>query len=260
MLSAAILAVIVLGSIFADVIAPKDPAYLDLTNYMSAPSAASLFGTDSLGRDLYSCIWHGGRVSITIGLLSTLISTVAAVLYGTLNALVPKRIGTCMTRFLEILMSVPSLLLVLFLQAAAGNASVLSLSIVIGLTGWYGMALVVCTEVKQLRENEYVIAAKCMGGGFFYVLRTHYAPNFVASIMFMVVMNVRSAIVSESTLSFMGMGLPLEVISWGSILSLAENALMTKAWWLILIPGVFLIAFLLALTNIGQWIQVHNSH
>lgn len=85
------------------------------------------------------------------------------------------------------------------------------------------------TEVRQLRASEYVIAAKCMGGSFFHILRCHLAPNFFSSILFMVVMNVRSAIIAESTLSFMGLGLPIEVVTWGSMLSLAEKALMTDA-------------------------------
>ena len=88
-----------------------------------------------------------------------------------------------------------------------------------------------------------------------HILMRHLGPNFVSSIMFMVVMNIRSAIVTESTLSFMGMGLPLDVISWGSLLSLSNNALMTKAWWIILIPGAFLIALLVCLTNIGNWLR-----
>ena len=102
---------------------------------------------------------------------------------------------------------------------------------------------------RSIRNSEYVIASRCMGGSFFYILWHHLAPNFFSSIMFMVVMNIRSAIVAESTLSFMGIGLPLEVISWGSMLSLSEKALMTKAWWIILIPGVFLIVTLLRFTD-----------
>ena len=104
---------------------------------------------------------------------------------------------------------------------------------VIGLTGWMSIARVVRTEVRQIRGSEFVLASKCMGGGFFHVLWKHLAPNFAASIMFMVVMNVRSAIVAESTLSFMGIGLPVEVITWGSMLSLAEKALLTGSWWII---------------------------
>lgn len=87
------------------------------------------------------------------------------------------------------------------------------------------------------------------------MLRWHLAPNFVSSIMFMVVMNVRSAIAAESTLSFMGIGLPLDVISWGSMLSLSEEALMTRAWWMVLIPGAFLISVLMCLTALGNWLR-----
>ena len=94
-----------------------------------------------------------------------------------------------------------------------------------------------------------------MGGKFFHILQKHLTPNFIVSIMFMVVMNVRGAIGSESTLSFMGMGLPLEIISWGSMLSLSEKALLTRSWWIILIPGAFLVTLLMCLTNIGNYLR-----
>ena len=111
-------------------------------------------------------------------------------------------------------------------------------------------------KLDQYSEsNEYVVAARCMGGGFFYILRKHLAPNFLSSIMFMVVMNIRSAIVEESTLSFMGIGLPLEIISWGSMLSLSEKALLTDGWWIILIPGAFLVVTLLAITGLGDYLR-----
>ena len=125
---------------------------------------------------------------------------------------------------------------------------------------WTSIAKVVRTEVRQLRGSEYILAAKCMGGSFFYILRRHLAPNFLSSIMFMVVMNVRSAMIAESTLSFMGIGLPLEVISWGSMLSLAEKALLTNAWWIVVIPGVFLVVTLLCMTNIGHDLRRRANH
>ena len=117
------------------------------------------------------------------------------------------------------------------------------------------IAKVVRTEVKQIRNSGYVIAARCMGGSFRHVLWKHLTPNFASSIMFMVVMNIRSAIIAESTLSFMGIGLPLEQISWGSMLSNADKALMTKSWWIILIPGLFLTATLMCMTNLGNYLR-----
>lgn len=254
-ISVILLGIIVLCCLFAEVLMTKDPSYLDLKNFNAAPNAEFLFGTDTLGRDIFSGIWYGGRISITIGFLATLISTFIAVVYGSVSGIAPQWLDTLMMRFTEIFLSVPALLLVLFLQAILAQANVLTLSIVIGVTGWAGIAKIIRTEVRQIRSSEYVVASKCMGGRFFHILRKHLAPNFIASIMFMVVMNVRGAIGAESTLSFMGMGLPLEVISWGSMLSLAEKALLSGSWWIILIPGLFLVTLLMCLTNIGNYLR-----
>ena len=258
--SCIILLVIVLGCVFADVICKKDPSYLDLMNYTKAPNAEFWFGTDTLGRDIFSCIWHGGRVSLLIGVASTALSTVIAIVYGAISGIAGEKVDTLLMRFTEIILSIPNLLLIIFLQAIMGRATIGSISIVIGLTSWFGIAKIIRTEVRQLRSSEYVIAEKCMGGSFWHILWKHLAPNFVSSIMFMVVMNVRSAIVAESTLSFLGIGLPLDVISWGSMLSLAEKALMSRAWWIVLIPGIFLVVVLMCITSLGHWLQVRVSH
>lgn len=254
-ISVILMSIIVLCCLFAEVLMTKDPTYLDLQNYNVAPNAEFLFGTDTLGRDIFSGIWYGGRISITIGFLATLISTAIAIVYGSVSGIALAWLDALMMRFTEIFLSVPSLLIVLFLQAILGEANVITLSIVIGVTSWASIAKVIRTEVRQIRSSEYVVASKCMGGRFFHILSKHLAPNFIASIMFMVVMNVRGAIGSESTLSFMGMGLPLEIISWGSMLSLAEKALLTESWWIILIPGAFLVTLLMCLTNIGNYLR-----
>ena len=254
-ISVILFGIIVLFCLFAEVLMTKDPTYLDLKNFNVAPNGEFLFGTDTLGRDIFSGIWYGGRISITIGFLATLISTFIAVVYGSISGIAPVWLDTLMMRFTEIFLSVPGLLLVLFLQAILGDANVITLSIVIGVTSWASIAKIIRTEVRQIRNSEYVVASRCMGGKFFHILGKHLAPNFIASIMFMVVMNVRGAIGSESTLSFMGMGLPLEVISWGSMLSLSEKALLSGSWWIILIPGAFLVTLLMCLTNIGNYLR-----
>ena len=254
-ISVIVMAVILLCCVFAELIMTKDPGYLDLKNFNVAPNAEFLFGTDTLGRDIFSGIWYGGQISIMIGFLATVISTFIAVVYGSISGIAPPWLDTLMMRFTEVFLSVPGLLLVLFLQAILGKANVLTLAIVIGVTSWAGIAKVIRTEVRQIRNSEYVIASRCMGGRFFHILSKHLAPNFIASIMFMVVMNVRGAIGSESTLSFMGMGLPLEIISWGSMLSLAEKAMLTDSWWIILIPGAFLVTLLMCLTNVGNYLR-----
>ncbi len=241
-----------LACLFCDSFLPHDPGYMDLANVSKAPCREFLFGTDPMGRDIFSMIFSGGRLSLAIGLLATALSTALAVLVGALSGWAPAPVDGAVMRLTEILLSVPSLLVVVLIQAVLGKATVLSISLVLGLTGWMSMAKVVRAEVRRIREGEYVAAARAMGGRFFYVLFRHLAPNFWSSILFMVVMNVRSAMMAEATLSFMGLGLPLEVISWGSMLSLAEKALLTGAWWIILIPGLFLVLTLLAITNLAD--------
>lgn len=253
--SLTLLALLVLGCLFCELFLPRDPAYMDLFHAAEAPGPVFWFGTDTMGRDIFSMIWYGGRASLFIGFLATVISTGLAVLFGTVSGLAPRWLDGLLMRLTEIFLSIPSLLLIVLLQAILGKASAVSLSVVIGITGWTSIAKVVRSEVRRLRKCEYVLAARCMGAGFLHVLRRHLAPNFFSSIMFMVVMNVRSAIAAESTLSFMGLGLPLEVISWGSMLSLAEKALLTGAWWIILIPGAFLVVTLLCVTEIGNWLR-----
>lgn len=255
LISALLLAVILSGCLCCHLIMTKDPGYMDLAHYNEAPGGEFLFGTDTMGRDIFSMIWYGGRISLLIGILSTAISVFLAIVIGSFSGVSPQWLDNLLMRFTEIFLSIPSLLLVVLLQAIMGKANILSLSVVIGLTSWTSIAKVVRTEVRQIRNSEYVIASRCMGGGFFHILWKHLAPNFISSIMFMVIMNVRSAIISESTLSFMGIGLPIEVISWGSMLSLSEKALMTNSWWIILIPGIFLIVTLLCLTNIGNYMR-----
>ena len=252
MVSVAILLLIVLGCVCAEWIMTKDPTYMDLLNYNKAPDREFLFGTDTMGRDIFSMIWYGGRISLIIGGLSTVISTLIAVIVGAFSGMAPAWIDEAIMRFTEIFLSVPSLLLIILLQAIMGKATMLSLSFVIGVTSWTSIAKVVRTEVRQIRNSEFVIASRCMGGGFFHILWKHLAPNFFSAIMFMVIMNVRTAMMSEATLSFMGIGLPVEIITWGSMLSLAEKALMTGSWWIILIPGLFLVVTVLCLTNIGN--------
>lgn len=258
--AAALLAVIVCGCLGCDLIMTKDPTYLDLGNYNVLPCREFLFGTDTMGRDIFSMIWYGGRISLFIGIASTVISTVAAIVLGAASGCAPEWADSLLMRLTEILLSIPGLLVVILLQAVLGKANVVSISFVIGITSWMSIAKVVRSEVRQIRNSEYVIASRCMGGGFFHILWKHLTPNFISSIMFMVVMNVRSAIVAESTLSFMGIGLPVEVITWGSMLSMAEKALLSNSWWIILIPGVFMVTTLVCITSLGNYLRRNVNH
>lgn len=259
MIAAVILSLLVLGCLACDLIMRKDPAYLDLQGYSVPPCREFLFGTDTMGRDIFSMVWYGGRISLLIGLAATAISTVLAVMIGAVSGCAPEWLDMLLMRMTDILLSIPWLLAVILIQAVLGQANVLSISFALGITGWMSIAKVVRSEVRQIRNSEYVIASRCMGGSFFHVLWKHLTPNFLSSIMFMVVMNIRSAIVAESTLSFMGVGLPVEEITWGSMLSLSENGLLANAWWIILIPGLFLLVTLLCITSLGNYLRESMS-
>lgn len=151
--------------------------------------------------------------------------------------------------------SIPSILVVLILTAVFPAKNVVTMSIVIGVTGWFGLARIVRSEVRQIRNSEYVLYARSSGGKFLYVLWKHLLPNFLSATMFVIVSSISSCITTESTLSFLGLGLPLDVLSWGSMLSLANKALITNSWWVIIFPGVFLVITLLCITDLGNYLR-----
>ncbi|EYE89403.1 peptide ABC transporter permease [Fervidicella metallireducens AeB] len=258
-ISVLVLLVIVLGCAFPEIITKQEPAHMDLANINTAPNSMFIFGTDSLGRDIFIMIWYGGRVSLIIGVMATAISTTIAVIYGSISGIASEFIDDVMMRFTEIVLSIPSILIIIFIQAMIGKPNPISISIVIGITGWMNISKIVRSEVRQIRNNNYIWAARCAGGNFLYILRRHLFPNFISSIMFMVVTNVGTAIGIESTLSFLGIGLPIEIISWGSMLSLSEKALLSNYWWIIIIPGIFLVTTLVCITNIGNYIRKKNN-
>ena len=166
LISALLLAVILSGCLCCHLIMTKDPGYMDLAHYNEAPGGEFLFGTDTMGRDIFSMIWYGGRISLLIGVLATFLSTVLAIVFGSVSGCAPEWVDSLLMRFTEIFLSIPNLLLVILLQAILGKASIFSISFIIGITSWPGIAKVVRTEVKQIRNSGYVTAARCMGGSF----------------------------------------------------------------------------------------------
>lgn len=253
--SIAFLAVLTTGCLFAEFIMPQDPVYMNLAEINAAPSGAHLFGTDTLGRDIFSMIWYGGRISLSVALIATLISTLIAALYGTASGLAGRRVDEFMMRGTELLMSIPNILLIIFVQAMIGEPTVISIAVVIGITGWMPVAKMVRSEVKQIRNSDYILAARTMGGRFLYLLTRHLSPNFMPAIMFMIVTSVGSAIAAEATLSFLGIGLPTNVISWGSLMSLSQQAILSGSWHLLIIPGAVLVLTIISITDIGEYLR-----
>jgi peptide/nickel transport system permease protein len=253
--SAVILGIIILACTLADAIAPGNGTRMDFNALNLPPDAAHIFGTDEMGRDLFKMILHGGQVSLVIGLLSSVITAFIAMVYGAAAGLAPKWLDDLLMRFTELMMSVPSILYIVSILAILGDTTVLSLSIVIGATSWMNIAKIVRAEVRQIHGSEYILASRLMGAKFPYILWQHLLPNFMPSIMFMLIYNVSQAIAAEATLSFLGLGMPPGFATWGSLMSLSQDALLTNSWWIIVIPSLFLITTLVCITNIGEYFR-----
>ena len=254
-----ILLLVVTGCIFAAWFTPYDVSVMDGQAISLAPCRAHPLGTDSMGRDLLAMILYGGRLSLYIGALSALLSSLLAVVYGAVSGLAPRWADTVLMRFCELLMSLPSLILVLFLQAIWGQPSPTSIAVVIALTAWMPLAKLVRSEVRQIRESDYILAARIMEADFGYLLRKHLLPNLISPAMFMVVSSFGQAIIAETTLSFLGLGLPVSQVSWGSLLSLSKNALLSNQWWMILLPGLVLVTTLVCITELGEYVRFRNN-
>ncbi|MDU6305202.1 MAG: ABC transporter permease [Clostridium sp.] len=254
-----LLLLIVAGCVFAGRLANHDPAGFYLQHLNQAPNSEFYFGTDSLGRDIYSMIWYGGRISLSIGLMSMAIICIIGIPYGCISGLANTKVDAAMMRIAEVASSIPNLLTVLLLVSVIGKQNTFTLSFIIGITGWFPLARIVRSEVRQIRSSEYVLAARCMGVSFPKIMTRHLIPNFVSSILFVVISSISSSMSMESTLSFLGLGLPVDVISWGSMLSLANRALLLDTWWVIIIPGVFLLVTLNCITSLGNFYRKETN-
>lgn len=254
--------IIIFGCLFAEKLMTHDPSGYYLQSINTAPNSEFYFGTDSLGRDIFSMIWYGGRASISIGLISMVIISFIGIFYGAISGIAGEKTDSLMMRAVEMGNSIPNILLVLLITPLFGKMNIFKISFVIGITGWFGLARIVRSEVRQIRNCEYILSAKTMGASFPYILLFHLIPNFISSIMFVVVSSISSSISMESTLSFLGLGLPVEVISWGSMLSLANKALLSNTWWVIIIPGLFLMVTLNCITYLGNFLrkETNKSH
>ena len=248
--SCIILLVIVLGCVFADVICKKDPSYLDLMNYTKAPNAEFWFGTDTLGRDIFSCIWHGGRVSLLVGFLSMLISIVFGTVYGIVSGSSGKLVDGFMMRIVDILMSGPSFLIIITLNIYL-NAGIRTLVVTIGLFSWMGVARIVRAEVLSLRERDFILASEGLGARKSWVITRHFARNVFSPVLVASTNSIASAILTESSLSYLGFGISIPNPSWGGMLEGAQTYILTHPS-LAVYPGVCILLTVLCFNVLGN--------
>ena len=256
--SVAILCILVLACFFSSAFVNHDPTQFYLNNLNTPPNKEFWFGTDSLGRDIFSVLWNGGRASIFIGITSTVIATIIGITYGCISGCASTFIDTVMMRIAELFQSIPIILALLLLLSLQEKQTPLSISVVIGITSWFALARIVRAEVRQIRNSEYILLSRHMGASFFWIMRKHLIPNIISAIMFIVISSISTNMAMEATLSFLGLGLPPEELSLGSMLALSNRALLLNTWWVIIFPGLFLIILLFSITQIGHIFRQEN--
>lgn len=258
-ISPLVLFIIVSLCILAPLITSIDPTNMKLSQVFRSPCRDYIFGTDHLGRDIFSRVLYGGRISIIIGVLSMLISTVIGAVYGSVSGYCGGIVDDIMMRFIDIMISIPSLLIMILIQSMLQNNKISSIIFVISITSWMNIAKVVRSEVLELKQREFVLASRIMGADFMYIMKKHLIPNYAISIIYMSAVNSANAIMAETTLSFLGLGLPIDVPSWGSMLMDARGSILLNKWWVALFPGVFMISTIFCITNIGEYIRVKSN-
>ena len=246
-----ILAFCILIALFCAQICPFDPAEPS-SEFMAGPSKLHLFGTDQMGRDLLSRVFFGTRISMLVGIAAAFIAVNIGTLVGLLSGYFGGRFGEALMRFTDMFLVLPYLPLMIILTAIIGqNQNVLIT--VIGITSWPSMARIIRSEVLSIKQRAYVERARAIGAGHAHIILKHILPNVLPLISANVVLIIPVAIISESTLSFIGLGDPTTV-SWGSILNdaLNNNAIMLGQWWFYLPAGLAIVFLSLGFSFIGH--------
>lgn len=243
--------VVIIGfAVFAPVIAPHDPGAVDTNNILTAPSRDHVFGTDTLGRDIFSRIVYGSRISLSIGFIAVGIALLTGMVFGSIAGYYGGRIDSIIMRFVDIMLCFPAFFLILAVIAVL-EPSIFNIMAVIGLTSWMGIARLIRAEVLTLKERDFVAASKVMGASDAWIVLRHLIPNALAPVMVSATLGIGGAILVESSLSFLGIGVQPPTPSWGSILMDGKSTL-GAAWWLTVFPGLFILFTVLAYNLLGD--------
>lgn len=248
-----LLAIFVLGAVLGPIISPYDQYEIRLDRMVQPPSLAHPMGTDDLGRDELTRVLGGGRISLSLGLMATIIAVVLGGTVGSVSGFYGGRLDSALMRFTDLMISFPQLFLMMFFSALFGK-TVYSIAIVIGTLSWMSVARLVRASFLSLKEEDYVLAARSIGAGSGAIITRHVLPNAMGPIIVAGTIGVAQAIIMESALSYLGLGVQLPVASWGSMLRLAQNQ-MTTAWWLPLFPGLMIVLSVLSINFMGDGLR-----
>lgn len=242
-----------LTACLAPFVSPYDPNAINVREILLSPSAQHWMGTDGLGRDVFSRMLHGARISLLVGIVSVGIATAIGVLLGALAGYYRGWVDSLIMRVVDIMLSIPTFFLILAVIAFL-TPSIWNIMIVIGLTSWMGVTRLVRAEFLSLRNREFVLAAATLGVGDGRMLFRHLLPNSLTPIIVSAVLGVASAVLVESGLSFLGLGVQAPQASWGNILTDGKEYI-EFAWWLSLFPGCAILITVLGYNLLGEGLR-----
>lgn len=240
-------------ALLAPVLSPDDPDRIAIDNILQPPDWTHLFGTDPLGRDVLSRILWGARVSLLVGFVAIGIAILIGILVGAVAGFYGGRLDAFLMRSVDIMLSIPTFFLILTVIAIL-EPSIWNIMIVIGLTGWMGVARLVRGQFLSLRETDYVTAARALGAGNARLIFRHILPNALSPVYVSAVLGIAGAILTESALSFLGLGVQPPKASWGSILTAGKDNIEI-AWWLSVFPGLAIFVTVLGYNLLGEGLR-----
>ncbi|MFZ3104260.1 MAG: ABC transporter permease [Smithella sp.] len=240
-------------SLLAPWLAPYDPGQIDLTNVLASPSFKHLFGTDQLGRDVLSRMIWGARISLKVGFVATGVAIIIGTILGALSGYYGGWVDSVIMRFVDIMLCFPTFFLILAVIAFL-EPSIWNIMIIIGLTGWMGVTRLVRADFISLRERDFVKAARAIGAGDLRIIFLHILPNAMASILVAATLGIAGAILTESALSFLGIGVQPPTPSWGNILTAGKDNI-DIAWWLSFYPGLAILITVVGYNLLGEGIR-----
>ena len=254
MIGAAMVLVVIIIAIFAPFLTPYDIETMDMTNVLKPPSALHPFGTDQYGRDLMTRVFFGTRISLLVGFVSVAFSMIIGVIMGLLAGYFGGWVDGLIGRIVDVFLSFPVLLLSIALVAVMGGGGTVSVIVSLCLVSWTQYARVVRSSVLGIREEEYVLAARTMGASDARILVKYVIPNALAPIIVVATLGIGTAIVSEATLSFMGLGVQPPTTSWGYALSFGLRYMRTASH-MATIPGLAIMFTVLGFNLLGNGIR-----
>jgi len=240
-------------SVGAPWLAPYDPLSINLKEVLMPPSPAHYLGTDTLGRDVLSRIIYGSRVSLKVGFVAVGLATLIGLFIGALAGYYGGWVDSALMRLVDLMLCFPAFFLILAVIAVL-EPSIWNIMVVIGLTSWMGVARLVRAEFLSLREREFVTAARALGAGDTRLILRHMLPNALAPVMVSATLGVAGAILTESALSFLGLGVQPPTPSWGNILTAGKDNIEI-AWWLSVFPGLAILITVMSYNLLGEGIR-----